>query len=77
MKRVKTDHRNRLGEKTLERLMRISMEGCDLEHFNPKATTELFFATRRHPNVQPYGKRSQPDDSASVDAGAKRQNTSE
>jgi len=74
---MKTDHCNRLGEKTLERLMRISMEGCELEHFNPKAMTDLFFSTRRHPNTQPYGKRSQPDDSASVDAVAKRQNTGE
>jgi len=75
MGRVKTDHRNRLGEKTLERLMRISMEGCPLEHFDPKATTDLFFASRRHPNVEPYkdGKRSQPEDTASVDTVSKRQ----
>ena len=69
MGRVKCDHRYRLSERTLELLMRIIMEGSDLEHFNPKAATDLFFTTRRHPNVQPYGERT---DAPSTSA-AKRQ----
>ena len=69
MGRVKSDHRNRLSERTLELLMRITMEGSDLEHYNPKAATDLFFTTIRHPNVQQYGER--PD--AHSTSAAKRQ----
>ncbi|XP_071947384.1 zinc finger protein 862-like [Antedon mediterranea] len=61
MGRVKTDHRNRLGEKTLEQLMRINLEGDKLEHFNPTLATDRFFSSVRYPNPQPYGKRTMDD----------------
>lgn len=57
MKRIKTDWRSRLGEATLDSLMRISVDGpapCD---FEPTSSVQRFFATPRHTGVQPYGPR--------------------
>ena len=36
MRRIKTDWRSSLGEDTLDSLMRISIDGPSLEHFDPK-----------------------------------------
>ena len=66
MRRVKDDYRNRLGEKSLENLMRITTEGCDIDDFDPKPATARFSSKRRHPFVQPYGERSSSDSTEAV-----------
>ena len=57
MQRVKNDWRNRLGEKMLENLIRIKLDGPDLKTFDPLPYTEKFFSTTRRPGSQPTGPR--------------------
>ena len=55
MRRVKNDWRSSLGESTLDHLMRISIDGPPLEHFDPQPSVKRFFSTPRRRDVQPYG----------------------
>ena len=57
MKRIKSDWRNRLNEETLDNLMRISIDGPPLSRFDPQVAVEIFFATPRRPDIQPYGRK--------------------
>ena len=57
MGRIKTDHRNRLSEQTLDSLMRISIEGPKAEDYNSRKAVEHFFAAKllkatQHPAIQ-------------------------
>eukprot|EP00057_Strongylocentrotus_purpuratus_P017029 XP_011671503.1 PREDICTED: zinc finger protein 862-like [Strongylocentrotus purpuratus] len=54
MRRIKTDWRCRLNARTLDHLMRISIEGPSSTDFNPQCAVKNFFCTPRKPNVQPY-----------------------
>ncbi|XP_014669333.1 PREDICTED: zinc finger protein 862-like [Priapulus caudatus] len=65
MRRIKTDWRCRLNARTLDHLMRISIEGPPAVDFNPQCAVKEFFSTPRKPNVQPYqgsSKRQYPVD---------------
>jgi len=57
MGRVKSDWRGRLSTDVLDGLMRITLEGPDVEAFDSTPIVKNFFSTRRNPNVQPYGPR--------------------
>ena len=53
--RIKTDYRNSLNEKTLDNLMRISIDGPPAEEYNTRQAVERFFAAKpRRPNTLPY-----------------------
>ena len=56
MRRIKSDWRCRLGEETMDYLLRISIEGLRRSAFDPRMAVEKFFATPRRPDVQPYGR---------------------
>ena len=57
MRRIKTDWRSRLGEETLDHLLRISTDGPPLSKFDPNPAVEQFFSTPRRPDAAPYGSR--------------------
>ena len=61
MRRIKSDWRNKLQEKTLECLMRISIEGPTIEEFDSSAAVQKFFEKPRHTSIEPYGKRKTKD----------------
>ena len=62
MQRIKSDWRNRLGEDTLDHLMRISIEGPQLLSFDPHVAVKKFFSIPRRPEVQPYGRKCQHEE---------------
>ena len=57
MRQMKTDWRSRLGEETLDHLLRISADGPTLSLFNPNPAVERFFTTPRRPETTLYGSR--------------------
>ena len=61
-RRIKSDWRNRLGEDTLDHLMRISIEGPQLCAFDPQEAVQKFFSTPRRPEVQPYERKRGHED---------------
>ena len=44
MRRIKTDRRSRLGERTLDNLMRISVDGPAVSDFSSDVAVKCFFA---------------------------------
>ena len=54
MRRIKTDWRSRLGERTLDNLMRISIDGPAVSDFSSDIAVKRFFAQPRRPDVLPY-----------------------
>ncbi|KAG8197548.1 hypothetical protein JTE90_007284 [Oedothorax gibbosus] len=63
MGRIKTECRNHLEEDTLEDLLRIKIEGPQLQDFSPDNAVNVFLSSSRRPSTKPYGKRKQNDDS--------------
>ena len=55
MHRIKSDWQSSLGEKTLDALMRISIDGPPLAQFDSKPAVQKFFSNQRRQNVQQYG----------------------
>ena len=62
MRRIKTDWRSWLGERTLDNLMRISIDGPTVSEFSSDITVKRFFAQPRRPDVLPYGPRKRTHD---------------
>ncbi len=67
MGRVKSDYRNRLGEEILDHLMRISIEGPQLDVFDPKPIVKDFFQKTRRPDIVPYGQKRKNEDLSSAE----------
>eukprot|EP00731_Ephydatia_muelleri_P001961 Em0001g1961a len=62
MRRIKMDWRSRLGERTLDNLMRISVDGPAVSDFCSDIAVKRFFAQPRRPDVLPYGPRKRTHD---------------
>ena len=62
MHSIKTEWRSRLGERTLDNLMRISIDGPAVSDFSSDIAVERFFAQPRRPDVLPYGPRKRTHD---------------
>lgn len=48
MARIKDDERNRLGDGIVQDLLRIKIDGPDVDDFNADACVERFFSTPRN-----------------------------
>ena len=62
MRRIKPDSRSRLGERTLDNLMRIGVEGPAVSDFSSDVAVKRFFAQPRRPDVLSYGPRKRTHD---------------
>lgn len=68
MKRVKSDWRSTLDNKTLTNLMRICLSSPSIGHFDPEPAIQFWHVNgerARRPNTSPYGSRQRKESSES------------